>query len=79
MGMHVTLVPSDQCSHHLLLQLGTVSPRGQHAVPYSAACILMLFVLCSNAWLHGAQNHQPATEGDWDVRRLIALQGGLTC
>jgi hypothetical protein len=34
---------------------------------------------CSNAWLHGAQNHQPATEGDWDVRRLIALQGGLTC
>ena len=33
----------------------------------------------NNAWLHGAENHQPATEGDWDVRRLIALQGGLAC
>jgi hypothetical protein len=31
---------------------------------------------CSNAWKGGAQNHQPATEGDWNERRLRALQGG---
>ena len=31
---------------------------------------------CSDAWRGGAQNHQPATEGDWDERRLRALQGG---
>jgi hypothetical protein len=31
---------------------------------------------CSNAWTGGAENHQPATEGDWNERRLRALQGG---
>ena len=34
---------------------------------------------CSNAWTGGAENHQPATEGDWNERRLRALQGGLSC
>lgn len=28
----------------------------------------------NNAWKGGAQNHQPATEGDWLVRRAIASQ-----
>jgi alkaline phosphatase D len=28
----------------------------------------------NNAYRTGAQNHQPATEGDWDERRLRALQ-----
>jgi hypothetical protein len=31
---------------------------------------------CSDAWIGGAQNHQPATEGDWTTRKGIALQGG---
>jgi alkaline phosphatase D len=28
----------------------------------------------NDAWKGGAQNHQPATEGDWNERRLRALQ-----
>jgi phosphodiesterase/alkaline phosphatase D-like protein len=27
-----------------------------------------------NAWATGANNHQPATEGDWNERRRVALQ-----
>ncbi|WOI54009.1 alkaline phosphatase D family protein [Parvularcula sp. LCG005] len=28
----------------------------------------------NDAWQHGAENHQPATEGDWEVRKAAALQ-----
>jgi alkaline phosphatase D len=28
----------------------------------------------NDSWRHGAQNHQPDTEGDWDDRRRAALQ-----
>ncbi|MGF1543299.1 MAG: alkaline phosphatase D family protein [Parvularculaceae bacterium] len=28
----------------------------------------------NNSWTDGAQNHDPATEGDWDARRRAALQ-----
>lgn len=28
----------------------------------------------NNAWEKGAENHQPATEGDWNARRRAALQ-----
>lgn len=28
----------------------------------------------NDAWLGGAENHQPATEGDWRVRKAAALQ-----
>lgn len=27
-----------------------------------------------NSWVHGAVNHQPATEGDWDKRKAAAMQ-----
>ena len=28
----------------------------------------------NNPWLHGAQNHDPETEGDWETRRAASLQ-----
>ncbi len=28
----------------------------------------------NNSWENGAENHQPATEGDWETRRRAALQ-----
>lgn len=28
----------------------------------------------NNPWMHGAQNHQPETEGDWAERRAASLQ-----
>ncbi|MET1754985.1 alkaline phosphatase D family protein [Novosphingobium sp. RD2P27] len=28
----------------------------------------------NNPWVRGAQNHQPATEGDWDARRAASVQ-----
>lgn len=28
----------------------------------------------NNPWMHGASNHQPDTEGDWETRRAAALQ-----
>ena len=28
----------------------------------------------NDSWLHGAQNHQPADEGDWDARKAAALK-----
>ncbi len=30
--------------------------------------------LANDAWKDGAQNHQPATEGDWSVRRAMAAK-----
>jgi alkaline phosphatase D len=30
--------------------------------------------LTNDAWKDGAQNHQPATEGDWSVRRALAAK-----
>lgn len=30
--------------------------------------------LTNDAWWDGAQNHQPATEGDWTVRRMLAAK-----
>jgi alkaline phosphatase D len=29
---------------------------------------------CNNSWMHGGENHQPATEGDWNARKAAALK-----
>jgi alkaline phosphatase D len=29
---------------------------------------------CNDSYMHGGQNHQPATEGDWDTRKAAALK-----
>ncbi|MGA0605514.1 alkaline phosphatase D family protein [Phenylobacterium sp. VNQ135] len=28
----------------------------------------------NNSWMHGAENHQPAEDGDWDARKAAALR-----
>lgn len=28
----------------------------------------------NDSWMHGAENHQPATEGNWDARKAAAMQ-----
>jgi alkaline phosphatase D len=28
----------------------------------------------NNSWRNGAENHQPATEGSWDVRKFVSIQ-----
>jgi len=30
--------------------------------------------IANNAWRNGAENHQPATEGDWAARRAAAIR-----
>ena len=30
--------------------------------------------ITNDGWLHGAQNHQPETEGDWAGRKAVAMQ-----
>jgi alkaline phosphatase D len=34
----------------------------------------MLPQVTNDGWLNGAQNHQPATEGDWRTRVQAALR-----
>lgn len=37
-------------------------------------CIMDDHESANDSWHGGAQNHDPATEGDWDVRKAIAFQ-----
>ena len=30
--------------------------------------------VANDSWMHGAENHTPATEGDWDKRKAAAMQ-----
>ena len=33
--------------------------------------------IANDPWMHGAQNHDPETDGDWEVRKRAAVQAYL--
>lgn len=37
-------------------------------------CVFDDHEMCNDPWMHGAENHQPDTEGDFDVRKAAALK-----
>ncbi len=72
-------LPTSEAIHLADYRLRYASYRGDAALQRLHQVVPMIAMwddheLANDAWMDGAQNHTPAREGDWAVRKAAALQ-----